>query len=471
MKRIPQRRFRLFFSISIFTSLLLGYSCSSDDTVNPPTEQEEMEPEEEVIAPQDKLPLFEINTNGAAIVDEPKIDVEMTITEEGSITYDGFAGIEFRGASSQSFPKKSYGLETRDEAGEDLNAELLGFPEEEDWVLHGPFSDKSLMRNRLIYDLSRDIGQYASRTKFVELEINDAYQGVYVFMEKLKRDDNRIDLNNLKDDENTGEDLTGGYILKIDKTAGSNLGEGYNDLNSFESAYGPLQANAGQKINFLYEDPDAEDITTEQKNYISNYMAEFEDALASADFADPDLGYAAYIDAPSFIDFFLLNEISNNVDGFRLSTFMHKDKNEKLKMGPIWDFNLAFGNADYCSGGETNVWAYKFNERCPDDFWQIPFWWDRLLEDPVFVSQLKDRWGTLRGGAFANGSIQAKIEGYRTTLDKAGAADDNFDTWQIFGTYVWPNKFIGDNYDQEMDYFTSWIDNRLNWLDTAIEGL
>lgn len=466
------RPYFVFLFLSIF--ILLGYSCSSDNSVAPSIEQEkekEKEPEPEIIAPEDRLPLLEINTNGAQIVDEPKIDVQMTITEAGQVTYDGFAGIEFRGASSQMFPKKSYGLETRDENGEDLNVELLGFPEEEDWVLHGPYSDKALIRNMLICDLSRDIGRYASRTRFVELKINNGYLGVYVFMEKLKRDTGRIDIDKLNDDENTGEDVTGGYILKIDKTAGSNLGEGYNDLNSFSSTYGPPNAATGQKINFLYEYPKAEDITQEQKAYISNYVAQFEDALASNNFTDPSAGYTAFIDVPSFIDFFLLNELANNVDGYRLSTFMHKDKNEKLKMGPIWDFNLGFGNADYCSGGATNVWAYKFNERCSQDFWQVPFWWDRLLQDPAFVVQLKERWSELRGTTLANASVQARIQDYRTTLDKAGAINTNFSTWPVFGTYIWPNLFVGNNYDEELGYLSAWVDDRMNWLDTAIDGL
>jgi len=203
----------------------------------------------------------------------------------------------------------------------------------------------------------------------------------------------------------------------------------------------PPNATLGQKINFLYEEPDAEDITTEQKSYISNYMSEFEDVLASDDFADPILGYRAYIDVDSFLDFFLLNEVSNNVDGYRLSTFMYKDKNDKLKLGPIWDFNLAFGNADYCSGGETNVWAYKFNERCPEDFWQIPFWWNRLMQDPEFVSRLKDRWNILRGDVLSNGSIESRVDVYVSALNNAAAIDTNFDTWDILGTYVWPNRF------------------------------
>ena len=423
-----------------------------------------------VILPEDRLPQIHINTNGSTIPDEPKIDATITITEGNVETYNGNIGIEIRGSSSQLFPKKGYGFETRDEANEDLDVALLGIPEEEDWILHGPYSDKSLLRNILIYDLSRDIGRYASRTKLIEVNINDNYNGVYVFMEKLKRDSNRIDLNKLKDDENSGEDLTGGYILKIDKADGASEFV-YNVNNSFPSNYSPNGGNMGQQINFLYEYPDMDDITPEQKVYISDYVSAFEAALASDNFTDATLGYANYIDVDSFIDFFLLNELSNNVDGFRLSTWITKDKNEKLKMGPIWDFNLTFGNANYCSGGNSNVWAYKFNERCPGDFWLIPFWWERLLEDPNFVSQLKQRWSGLRGTTFSESNIIGKIDTYDMSLTNAGAINTNFEKWPVLSTYVWPNNFIGDSHDEEVMYMKDWISDRLSWLDTAISGL
>ena len=453
--------YNLFFLFTAITLIFL--SCSKNDNL-------EKEPEIELL-PEDRLEQVFVNTNDGTIVDEPKINGEIVFSKNNVISYEGPIGIEIRGASSQTFPKKSYGFETRDANNEDLNVSLLDFPEEEDWILYGPYSDKSLQRNILIYDLSRDIGMYASRTKFVELTINDTYMGVYVFMEKLKRDSNRIDINKLKDDENSGEDLTGGYILKIDKTAGTNLGEGYNDLNSFSSIYPPPNATINQKINFLYEYPDAEDITNEQKAYISSYISNFEDALASDDFTDESLGYAPYIDVPSFIDFFLLNEISNNVDGYRLSTFMHKDKNGKLKMGPIWDFNLAFGNANYCGGGDTNLWAYKFNERCPQDFWQIPFWWQRLMEDPAFVNQLKERWNMLRSSTFSDTNMNSKIEAYTISLTKAGVIDTNFQTWDVLGTYIWPNNFIGDTYSDENEYLKTWVRDRLSWLDSNINSL
>jgi len=443
---------------------ILCLSCNDDEPidVNLGTGTEE-------ILPENKLPRVEINTNGAEIVDEPKIVAQMHIKVNEVTNYEGSIGIEIRGSSSQLFPKKQFGFETRDDQNEDLDVSLLGFPEEEDWILYAPYSDKTLFRNVLIYDLSRDIGRYASRVQFVDLYINDSYNGVYVLMEKLKRDNNRININNLKEDENNGEDLTGGYIIKIDKADGG--GTDYTSVNSFTSSYAPNYSSGGQQIHFLYDNPDEEDITAAQRTYIQDYMTNFENALAGNNFTDIENGYNAYIDAQSFIDFFLLNELANNVDGYRLSTWLVKDKNKKLQMGPIWDFNLAFGNADYCGAGSTSGWAYKFNERCSDDFWQIPFWWDRLLEDAAFVAQLQSRWQELRSTVFSNSALDKKIDTYVETLNLSGAAVDNFQKWDVLGQYVWPNNFVGNSYNAELGYLTDWLFTRINWLDSAIMNL
>ena len=290
-------------------------------------------------------------------------------------------------------------------------------------------------------------------------------------MEKLKRDEGRIAIDKLEKGDNSGDALTGGYILKIDKLAGDNLGNDYSDRNSFTSDYAPPNAGSEQRIHFLYEEPDAEDITDAQKEYISRYISNFEDALISEDFADATVGYSAYIDTDSFIDFFLLNELSNNVDGYRLSTYMHKDRNGKLAMGPIWDFNLAFGNADYCNGGEADVWAYRFNERCPNDRWQVPFWWERLMQDPDYVTRLRQRWNELRGGIFSESAILSQIDGYVSVLDQAEATGNNFQVWPILGTYVWPNNFVGETYSDETGYLKQWLSDRLTWMDERIGAL
>ncbi len=451
--------------------LVTAFSCNKDDGPTLPSEGEDPPPTTTPVSSGD-LPRFTVTTSGGAIMDEPKVSAGLTIVKNNTVLFEGPIGIEFRGATSQGFDKKSYGFETWDASGQDVDVSLLGFPEEEDWILNGPYSDKSLVRNHLIYELAREMGNYASRTELIELNINDSYQGVYVFMEKLKRDKNRIDISKLQIDENSGEDLTGGYILKIDKLSGSDLGgQSYSSLNSFESQILPPNNGMGQTIKYVYEYPDAEDITPEQKTYISDYVAQFETALSSDTFADPQTGYANYIDVDSFIDFFLLNELSNNVDGYRLSTYMHKDKAGKLAMGPIWDFNLAFGNADYCSGGETDVWTYKFNERCSFDFWLVPFWWERLLQDPAFVVKLKDRWNSLRGNTLSNANIDGKIDSFVTRMQDAEAINANFNTWSILGVYIWPNNFVGDTYDQESNYLKTWTVDRLQWLDTAINEL
>ena len=208
------------------------------------------------------LPIVILDTEGQDIPDEPKITARMQIIDNGPNTrnsvldtptgYDGFIGIELRGSSSQAFPKKQYGVETRDEAGDNLNVSLLGMPEENDWVLYAPYSDKSLMRNVLAYELARRMGRYASRTRFVEVVLNGDYQGVYVLMEKIKRDRNRVDINNLKEDEISGDDLTGGYLIRIDRRDGF---EG----ESWESNFLPAYATDA-RVHYQYREPDAEDI-------------------------------------------------------------------------------------------------------------------------------------------------------------------------------------------------------------------
>ena len=417
------------------------------------------------------IPHVQINTLNKEIVDEPKISSKMIITKDSMILYDGNIGIEYRGSSSQLFDKKSYGFETWDEENEDMDYPLLGFPEEEDWIFYGPYSDKTLIRNKLIYDLSNQIGRYASRTKFCELTINNQYMGVYVFMEKLKRDKNRIAIKKLENDDLDSINISGGYIIKIDKSDDENGEQVYNDFNAFISNYKPNYATY-QSIWFNYEYPKPKDIHNEQKQYIQNYFDNFEKALSGINFKDSLSGYRKYIDVGSFIDFFILNELSNNLDGYRLSTYLHKNRNEKLKIGPIWDFNLSFGNGNYCNGDKYDTWTYKFNETCSNDFWLIPFWWEKLLEDPYFVNKLKERWNELRKKELSDENIFQMIQNYISILkNESGAVYRNYSKWNVIGKYLWPNNYVGNSYESEIDYLIKWISKRNNWLDKSINEL
>lgn len=425
------------------------------------------------------LPILVVTTNGFDIPDEPKITARLRIIDNGpgemnQLTdepndYDGFMGIELRGSSSQAiFPKKGYALETRDEEGEDLEVSLLGFPREEDWVLHGPFSDKSLIRNALAYHLAGKIMDYAPRIRMVELVINGDYKGVYLFTERIKRDNDRVDVSKMSADSSSGDALTGGYILKLDKATGD---ENEVDPILWDSDY-PAETEEGQTIRFFYHYPRPDRITSGQRNYIRNWMRNFENALAGDNFLDPNNGYRQYVDLESFVDFLIVNEISRNVDGYRLSTFMYKEKDSdggRLHMGPVWDFNLAFGNANYCGGFDTQGWGFNFNILCPGDFWQPPFWWVRMQDDPEFLSLLAERWRTYREGVFSNENLNTTIDSLVNEM--GNATERNFDRWPVIGEPVWPNFFVGDTYQSEVDYLKNWVIDRAEWMDGAMPGL
>lgn len=436
------------------------------------------------VGDSDLLARIDIFTDGGTIVDEPKIDTRMEVTEyDGNtpvVTYDGYAGIEYRGSSSQLFfDKKGYGLETRDAQGQDFVAPILGFPEEEDWVLYAPYSDKTLMRNTLMYALYNEAGRYASRWRYVDLYINNAYQGVYVFMEKMKRDKDRIDLAKLKSDEISGEDVTGGYILKLDKTTGGSQqatdpwGFGginfsnFTEANSFQSQQGHLQNGGGHY--YLYDYPDPEDIAPEQKSYIQQTIHDFEAALASSNFTSESQGYRAHADVDSFIDYFLFTELSADVDAFTMSTYIVKDKNEKVAMGPLWDYNIAFGNANFCDGDRTDTWKYQGCAEMAG--FPMPFWWGRFLEDASYTSQLKARWQELRSSVLSNQNVMGKMDEIRQTLEAADAIDRNNDRWPVIGQNVWPNSFVGATYDEEINYMKNWLRERMSWMDARINSL
>ena len=420
------------------------------------------------------LPIILIETNNQGIQDEPKITATMKIIDNGPgnrnqitdppLGYEGFIGIELRGASSQSFLKKGYGLETRNEDGSNRNIVLMGMPKENDWVLHGPYSDKSLIRNALAYKLAGAVMPYAPRTQFCELIINGNYRGVYLFTEKIKIDKGRVDLEKLQIDENSGDNLTGGYIVKIDKTVGA-ITEGWS------SSYAPM-FGASQRTFYQYHSPSPDKMSPNQRLYIRNFISDFEDIMASENFADSLSGYRNYIEPNSFIDFILLNEMCKNVDAYRLSTYLHKDKDSVdplMKAGPVWDFNLGFGNVDFCAGPSPEGWVMDYNSICPEDGYLIQFWWPKLLQDEYFGKKLINRWRELRNNAWSDSFIENCINDLVSTLSESQIR--NFNRWSILGTYVWPNAFVGNTYSEEVEQLRSWLTDRLNWMDQSIEEL
>lgn len=434
--------------------------------------------ENQVVFTSSNLPIVILETHGQTIKNEPKIIVDMGIIFNGegvrnNLTdpqnnFKGKIGIEIRGSTSQWFPKKQYAVETRTVADSDTSVSLLGLPTESDWILYAPYTDKTFFRDVLTYWLSASIGRYASRFKFCELVLNGEYMGVYVLLEKIKRDKNRVNISKITAADSTGDNLTGGYILKIDKEDGSG-----ND--GWKSIYPPY-LDAVQKIYWQYHYPKPEDITPQQKTYIQNYIYDFETLIYNPNYADPLTGYAAIIDVPSFVDYFLLNEMCKSVDSYRLSVFMYKDKdskNPKLFMGPVWDYNIAWGNANYYDASLTYGWhiSYLSNNTSflRDDQFQVPFWWKKLVADKNFQKQFAERWVTLRKNEFSISTVFNFIDSLRSVTNEARIR--NYERWPILGTWVWPNYYVGQTYDDEMNYFKNWITERFFWMDTELQKI
>ena len=417
--------------------------------------------QEPIILDGFNLPIILIDTYGVEIPDEPRIPASMgIINNESGINYiddpfndfDGSITIERRGNSSQWQGKTPYRFETVDDEGENSNVELLGMPAENDWVLYAPWQDKTMIRNVLTYQLSNEMGRYASRSRHVELYLNDEYRGIYVLMEKIKRDGNRVDISKLNPDEITGDDVTGGYILKFDWFyTGDNIG-------GFESEFDDMIYN--------YHYPKPSDIVPEQEAYIEEYINEFETIMMGTDYTNDSTGYPSIMNVESFVDFILLQELAKNVDAYRLSTYIYKDKesiDNRLTAGPVWDFNHGFGNCDYGETWEVDNWLLEYNPEGGD---QMAFWWELLWEDLAFQHKATVRYTELRQTIFSEEHIYSIIDSIADYLGPA--VDRNFARWPLLGNYIWPNYYVFDTYEEEIDYLKSWTAQRLAWMDSEV---
>jgi len=342
------------------------------------------------------LPIVIITTDGgAAIVDDPKVKATMRIIDRGPgqrnyvadqsnplyLNYNGRIGIELRGSSSQESPKKNYGLTTR--MADDVtnnNVSLLGMPEENDWILGGMVFDTSFVRDYFSQNLSRKMGNYASRAVYCEVIINNDYKGLYMLQEKLKADDNRIDVLKIGKNDNTLPSLSGGYISKADKTTGG------------DPVAWRMYSFQNSPVDYIHELPEPEDATSAQTAYISNEFFKLESAARNNDISVVN-GYPSLIDIPTFIDYMIVNEFASNPDAYQYSTFFHKDRNGKLRAGPVWDLDLSFGNdlfQWYLDRSKTNLWYFE------DYYYNngSRFWRD-LFHNNTFRCYLSKRWHEL----------------------------------------------------------------------------
>lgn len=403
-------------------------------------------------------PLIFLDTDGAQIFSGSFTDTRFAIhpaegmqraTAGAAAEHGGTGGLKQRGSSSSGFPKKQWAFEIWDAFGQDLDVPLLGFSKESDWILNGPYSDKSLMRNALSYQWSRNAGRWAPRTKFVEVFLNTGggkitasdYVGVYVFMEKIKRGSDRVDIEEIEPGDDALPELSGGYLFKKDR-----LDPG--DVGFSVPGSGAL----------AYVDPKEDEVTPEQAAYLEQLLIDLTSAVNGPNPSDPTTGYPSLIDVDAWVDHHWVVELTKNIDGFRLSSFFHKDRGGKLLAGPVWDYNLSLGNADYLQGWIAEGWYADLLSG------QDYPWWGALFDDPDFKQRSIDRWLELRRGPWSNANLLADIEAMRQELDEAQGR--NFQRWNILGSYVWPNWFIADTWPEEIDFLSGFVVDRLAWIDS-----
>ena len=400
------------------------------------------------------LPIIIINTeNGAEIPDEPKILGTMKIIQRPNgarnfltdantdkfLDYSGTIGIETRGSSSQELPKKPYGINTLEDDGiEDKGVKLLGMPKEDDWVLNSFAFDDSMMRDYISYEMARQMGQYATNLKYCEVVLNGEYIGLYALSEKIKRDGDRVNIAKLDANENSFPEVTGGYLMQTDRPDAEDPEAWFNN-------------GAG----YIHEKPNADDITSTQSAYIEAVFRELDNNASNASISS---GYPSIIDVPSFIDYMLMAEIASNVDAYALSTYFHKDRGGKLRAGPVWDYNLTYGNDLFDFFGNTfdrsftNVWQFNYSNTGA-------YFWSDLFNNPAFKCYLAKRFNevTSAGKPLNYEYIVNLIDSTATLISEAVAREN--EKWNTI-----------DDFSGEITNMKSWIQQRIIWMQKNLGG-
>ncbi len=427
-------------------------------------------------------------------------------------------GITLRGSSSSGFAQKSFSVEFRDAAGQERKLSTLGMPANADWAVVACWTDKTCMRNALAYSIGQRFGRWNPRFRFVEVFFNKQYLGLYQFIEPPRADKTRVPIPKPTADMTAGDAFTGGYIIRREaggKGSTSEGGKSYpRDWLSKTTAPGTYP----HQVYYTYHYPKETVITAAQKTYIQGHIANFETMMKADDFAK---NYPTWIDTTSWADFTIVNELTNNVDGYWKSFYVAKLPDEagvrgKMLATPIWDFNLGFGNADYREGWKTDVMnlkvlttfggecagpvpqgppmcdgvccqADKTKNTCKTKCWTmpiVPFYWERLRADPAFQNSLKCRWKDLRkkGEGLDMAVIDASIADWKAQLEKF-AIPRHFAKWAELQKYTWPNPYVVDPssapvagasvqqfFDKEVKWFRDWVEKRAKWMDANLPG-
>lgn len=380
------------------------------------------------------LPLVYVHTDGEAPIASKDDYVNGTIriysNEEGVETLDTPLGIRGRGNSTWMMDKKPYRIKLG------TAASVLGMPSDKDWVLLANYADKTLMRTSLAFDLGYQMNlAWTPKMTHVDLVVNGVYQGNYLIGEHVKVDKDRVNIKELDETDTDPEKINGGYFLEVD-----NYRDGVHFLLNSE-------------LPVVFKSPD--EPTEQQYGFAQNYMQQTEDAINAPNFADPEEGYAKYLDKETFIEYYWVQEIFKNLDAQDGSSiYYYKDRDKKLNMGPLWDFDVSAGNVDINGANDPTGFYIRESK-----------WFKRLFEDPAFKNATNARWVTLRQSLLAN--LSTVIDEYSTKLNVSQT--ENFHKWDILNKIVYPSPHNFGSYKGEVDYLKDWLLTRIAWIDANTE--
>ena len=368
-------------------------------------------------------------------------------------TLESGGGIQVRGRGNSSwevYNKKSYRVKF------DKKMEVLNIGAARDWTLIASHSDKTLMRNFLAFSMAGSLSnlKFSPKAQFVDLFLNGEYMGLYTVGDQVEIGKDRVNIS-----EASGTDR--GYLLEVDNRVYTEYQHTYFEgIDYFRSIFGHA---------YVFQGPSRTDITQAQREFISDYVWKLENLIKAG-----SSNYKNYLNEDSFIDWLIMEELTKNVDSaFGMSVFMYKDKGGKINMGPLWDFDLAFGNADYADMDKTYGWYIAGDHlyELPDKYTLGAEWAKNLLKQPAFANKFISRWNTLKLNQLSKSKIFGYIDSSANVIRSSWSK--NMNKWKIMGHYVWPNPpgmVSALTFDEQVNYLKSWIDLRWNWLDENINA-
>ena len=377
------------------------------------------------------LPIINLLTDGSVQIDSKEDYVEGDVSLDGRRDFESLSDLsmKIRGRGNSTWfihPKKPFQMKLSEKSA------FLGMPEDKKWLFLAEYSDKTMLRNTMAFELGYMSNlDWTPAGEFAEVYLNGEYNGTYNITQKVEASSNRVALGDT------------GYLLELDQL----------DRIDPDDVY--FESTVTEKFIINIKEPEL-NYGSEEFRYIENLIAEFEGALFGANYQDENAGYKKYINLESFIDWYLISEITKNVDSrWYSSIYLNVMPGEKIKMGPLWDFDLAFGNTDYADTQYYEGWWVRFNP-----------WYERLFQDPAFTQMVKDRFIYFKDN---EDLIIQKIDEYAEKLKWAQAENNN--KWQTIGAYVWPNPVIYDTYQEEVDHLKNWYLARMEWLEEAFNDL